>query len=97
MTRDGHWMIRIEDNGGNLSDARKDELLSLYENLDFNKEVKSLKIGGMGLKNVYLRLRLVYGENSIFKIDNSTAGRTVFILGGNVLYSKEEYYENLDL
>ncbi|HBI74592.1 MAG TPA: sensor histidine kinase, partial [Lachnospiraceae bacterium] len=59
-----------------------------------NEESKSLKIGGMGLKNVYLRLKLLYGEESIFEIENTLPQRTIFILGGPIYTSKEEYYEH---
>ncbi len=87
------WIIIIEDNGGKLSEDKKEELLSLYQNLDMNEELKSMQIGGMGLKNVYLRLKLLYGDKAIFRIDNSQPKKTVFIVGGPVYHSREEYYE----
>ena len=65
-------MIQVEDNGGVLSDEKKEELLHLYQNLDMNEELKSMQIGGMGLKNIYLRLQLLYGDRAIFRIDNTT-------------------------
>lgn len=90
--RNNVWYLSIQDNGGMMTDEKKEELLSLYENLDLNEELKSLQIGGMGLKNVYLRLKLLYGERAIFKIDNSSPGHTAFVLGGPVYLSREEYY-----
>lgn len=89
----GNWLIKITDNGGNMSEERKRELLSLYENLEFNKELQSMQIGGMGLKNVYLRMRLIYGEDALFRIDTSVPNQTTFVLGGKIYYSKEDYYE----
>lgn len=89
---DSHWWIYIEDNGGTMTEEKKEELLLLYENLNWNQELKSMKIGGMGLKNVYLRLKLLYGNKAIFGIDDSVSGKTTFILGGPVFKSKEEYY-----
>lgn len=86
------WLLKIEDNGGNLKDDKKQELMNLYQNLDMNEELKSMKIGGMGLKNVYLRLKLLYGEKAIFEIENSYPRRTIFVLGGPIFHSKEEYY-----
>ena len=73
------WFLEIEDNGGTMSNEKKKELIHLYENLNMNEELKSMEIGGMGLKNVYLRLKLLYGENAIFKITNDYPGRTIFI------------------
>lgn len=88
----GKWIIHIEDNGGCLSNKKRDELLSEFNNLDKNKELYALKIGGMGLKNVYLRLKLLYDDESIFDIDNSIYGKTVFTIGGPIYRNKEDFY-----
>lgn len=87
------WIIQIQDNGGMLSDEKKDQLLHLYQHLDMNQELKSMEIGGMGLKNVYLRLKLLYGDRAIFRIDNTQPHKTIFTVGGPVYRSREEYYE----
>lgn len=87
------WFIEILDNGGNMSQEKKEELLTLYESLDLNRELKSMEIGGMGLKNVYLRLKLLYQEQAVFEIHIEQAGKTVIRIGGPVYYSKEAYYE----
>ncbi len=79
-----HWQLMIEDNVGTMTEEKKNELLKIYKNLDLNEELKSMKIGGMGLKNVYLRLMLLYGEEAIFRIENQEGHHTRFILGGNI-------------
>ncbi|HHX12422.1 MAG TPA: histidine kinase [Clostridiales bacterium] len=89
-----YWTIAIQDNGGCLSNERKEYLMNSFNNIDINEESKSLKIGGMGLKNVYLRLKLLYGKQSIFEIENTLPQRTIFTLGGPIYKSKEEYYEH---
>lgn len=89
-----HWIIEIQDNGGCLTDDRKNYLMNLYETLNIKEEYKSLQIGGMGLKNVYLRMKLLYGDKAIFKIENTYPKRTIFILGGPIYKTKEEYYEH---
>lgn len=88
-----NWTVAIQDNGGCLSNERKEYLMNTFKNIDINEESKSLKIGGMGLKNVYLRLKLLYGQQSIFEIENTLPQRTIFTLGGPIYKSKEEYYE----
>lgn len=93
-TDNNKWIIKIEDNGGCLSSEKRDELLSKFYTLDKNEELYSLKIGGMGLKNIYLRLKLLYGDESIFYIDNSLCGKTVFIIGGPVYTEKEDFYDD---
>ncbi|WP_243109993.1 sensor histidine kinase [Clostridium sp. E02] len=87
------WIIRIEDNGGTLNEERKNELLDQYQNLDLKEELKSMEIGGLGLKNVYLRLKLLYGDKAVFSIDQLKPGKTIFILGGPLYRSREEYDE----
>jgi two-component system sensor histidine kinase YesM len=91
--KDKKWLIHIEDNGGCLSDTKKEELLSKLHNINKNEELKSLKIGGMGLKNVYLRLQLLYNEHALFNIDNSQKGKTIFTIGGLLYLNKEDFYE----
>lgn len=86
------WIIKIEDNGGCLTCEERDKLLSKLYSLDKNKELYSLKIGGMGLKNIYLRLKLLYGDKGIFYIDNSLCGKTVFIIGGPIYTDKGDFY-----
>lgn len=88
-----HWLLKVMDNGGCLNDEKKQELLNLYKSLDMNEELKSMEIGGMGLKNVYLRLKLLYGSKAVFKIENTLPQKTIFILGGSIHHSREDYYE----
>lgn len=88
------WIIEIEDNGGCLSDDKRDKLLSEFYTLDKNKELYSLKIGGMGLKSIYLRLKLLYEDESIFYIDNSISNKTVFIIGGPIYTDEEDFYND---
>lgn len=80
--RNGKWSITVEDNGGQLSFEKRQELLGAFRSLDTKEELKSMKIGGMGLKNVYLRLKLLYNEEAVFEIDSSVPHHTSFTLGG---------------
>ena len=88
-----HWYLTIEDNGGTMTDEKKEELLQLYEHLNLDEELKSMKIGGMGLKNVYLRLKLLYGEDAVFQIEKTPSQTTKFILGGH-LHAKKDSLPN---
>lgn len=92
IIKDTKWLIHIEDNGGCLSDSKKEQLLSTFYNLNKDEELKTLKIGGMGIKNVYLRLKLLYNENAIFSIDNSKENKTIFTIGGPIYFNKEDFY-----
>lgn len=90
--KDNKWLIHIEDNGGALSNNKKEQLLSTFHNLNKDEELKTLKIGGMGIKNVYLRLKLLYNEQAIFTIDNSKNNKTIFTIGGPISFNKEDFY-----
>jgi two-component system, sensor histidine kinase YesM len=90
----GNWFISITDNGGLLSEEKKKELLDVYLNLNKKEEFHSLQIGGMGLKNIYLRLQLLYGSKAVFKIESFASLRTTFILGGPMNPCEEGYYEH---
>ncbi|WP_099466814.1 cache domain-containing sensor histidine kinase [Konateibacter massiliensis] len=93
FVRKGCWMISITDNGGLLSEEKKKELLDLYSNLNKEEELNSLQIGGMGLKNIYLRMQLLYGKQAVFEIETSISLQTTFILGGPIHPDKEGYHE----
>ncbi|MCH4040356.1 MAG: histidine kinase [Eubacteriales bacterium] len=86
--RDGHWTIRIEDNGGSLTDEKKEELLTEFRSIDTSRELDNMEIHHLGLKNVMLRLRMIYGEEAVFEIENSKS-QTAFTIGGTI-NTKEE-------
>ena len=79
-----NWQIRIEDNGGRLTDQKREEILWELHHMNRAEELHRMSIGGMGLKNVYLRLTLQYGKEAIFDIDNKRPGITAFLIGGPV-------------
>ncbi|MEQ3338231.1 sensor histidine kinase [Clostridium butyricum] len=92
--KDDKWLISVEDNGGCLTNNAKEELIATFHDFKKNHKIDTLKIGGMGLKNVYLRLILLYNEEAVFEINNSIPNKTVFIIGGPINYSKEDFNEH---
>jgi two-component system sensor histidine kinase YesM len=84
-----NWRIRVEDSGKGLSDEKRFELLQELYHMNHAEELKQMRIGGMGLKNVWVRLSLLYEDNAFIDIDNSTAGKNAFIIGGPVKHSRE--------
>lgn len=56
------------------------------EKIKSTRDVSRLKIGGMGLANVYLRLLLMYGDSVIFQIQNNDADGACVTIGGNLQY-----------
>ncbi len=91
---EGKWMITVSDKGTGFDQA---ELLKIKQ---FKEEYKQfitmpdLKIGGMGLLNVYLRLRLLYRDSTIFEVGNLPEGGASVTIGGDInLPSKEEKHD----
>lgn len=83
-TNKDYWKICIEDNGGNLTNQKRDRILRELHHMHHTKELHRMQIGGMGLKNVYLRLTLQYGEKALFDIDNTQKNKTIFSIGAPI-------------
>jgi len=76
------WRIAVSDNGIGFSDEKINEVMAKCENSLKNYRIHSLEIKGMGLANIYSRLKIYYGEDMIFKIyNNDDEGSTVEIGG----------------
>lgn len=70
----GWWTLSVSDNGIGI---KEEYIREIYENLEHirrEKDVSSMKIGGMGLANVYLRLILLYGDEASLLIENRKDG-----------------------
>jgi two-component system sensor histidine kinase YesM len=89
-TGDESWQISITDNGGKLDEKKCEEILRGFRSANLRTELKNLSIDGLGLKSVYLRLLLIYGDAAVFEI-NHNEHTTTFILGGPTYNTLEEY------
>ena len=63
--------ITICDNGPGFDDDVKRNLNEKIEEINTTGLLPSLEISGMGILNVYIRCKLLYNENVIFKLENS--------------------------
>lgn len=88
-TNEKYWQIHVEDNGGSLTDQMRNHIFQDLHHMDRTKELHNMQIGGMGLKNIYLRLTLQYGEDAIFDIDTTQKGKTIFLIGGPIQTEEE--------
>ncbi len=81
---DGRWSVCIEDNGKGLSDEETKEILDRVNLFieDPATTIGTMKIGGLGLVNSLVRLKLQYGDRSSFEIGKSETGGTRITLGG---------------
>lgn len=86
---DGRWEITVSDNGEGFDLDTVKEIYEKCERSMYGVNALSTKIEGMGLVNVYVRLKLVFKESAIFEI---LPGKDGFIkIGGleNAYYSEK--------
>lgn len=67
---EGQWKLIIRDNGSGFSDQVLLEIQNRIHDLDEEKEHPALSIGGMGLANIYLRMKLHYNHHFTFQLKN---------------------------
>lgn len=78
----GKWYAKICDNGSGFSEEALSSFRSRIAQIDPDRENPILSINGMGLVNIYLRMKLYYKDNFSFEIENQTDG--AFITGAAV-------------
>lgn len=65
MEESGGWAIQVGDNGAGFSHEKKAEIMRKCEEGLKSENVLSNQINGMGLVNVYARMQLFYGKESM--------------------------------
>jgi two-component system, sensor histidine kinase YesM len=79
------WKIEISDNGSGFEASRLKQLSEQLEHLDYSRideNESNLDIGGMGIINTALRLKMVFGKELNLQITNNIErGVTVHIQG----------------
>ena len=75
------WKVEVQDNGDGFPKEKVEEIM--YKCRDSLKEEKTLsnKIDGMGLVNVYVRMKLFYGDSVIYHIEE---GSSRIVIGGRL-------------
>lgn len=76
------WRIQIKDNGKGFQEEVLESIARKCE--DVTKEKRQLEIKGMGIANIYMRLKLFYGESFYFKITNNTTEGCTIELGNDI-------------
>lgn len=77
-----YWEISIQDNGPGFTEETLDTLRTTIDSINRTGLLPSLELNGMGLLNIYIRFKLLYRENHIFKAENSAEGGAIVTVGG---------------
>ena len=80
----GQWVIQLRDNGSGFGEEKQRQLESQIEKMTANlrESYTDLKIGGMGLANTIVRLRLTLDEEVVYSIlPNEPRGSVVTLRG----------------
>ena len=62
----GTWTVSVTDNGAGFSPQEKEKIMKKCREGIRNEEILSGQIDGMGLVNVYVRLKLFFGDSMIY-------------------------------
>lgn len=74
--KDGFCHLSVTDNGVGFTREALDTLQQQLDDIRHSKDLYSLKIGGLGIRNVFLRLLFMYGDQAdllIYGTDNAGA------------------------
>jgi two-component system, sensor histidine kinase YesM len=79
-----YWELSISDNGAGFSQSEIDNLNAEIEEINKTGLLPNLEICGMGLMNIYIRLKLLYKGSHIFRISNLAQGGAIVTIGGKI-------------
>lgn len=87
VTISGHltdtgWQIFVRDTGKGFTKEKLDELHTAFATLNPRREIPNLKLNGMGLINIFIRLKLIYGEAAVFTVKNLENSGACVTVGG---------------
>lgn len=71
VSENGSWFVAVTDNGAGFSAETKADIMKKCEESMENEKILSNQIDGMGLVNVYIRLKLFYGEEMYYMIEEN--------------------------
>ncbi|MBC8081479.1 MAG: histidine kinase [Gorillibacterium sp.] len=79
---DALWEIEIRDNGKGFNPDMLAKLQAQIRQIDQESNLPALSISGMGLLNLYARLKLTNGDKTVFLMENRPDGGAMVKIGG---------------
>lgn len=81
---DGFWKVMVWDNGNGFDPENLRALREKMRILKSGGRIPQLKLHGMGIMNIFLRLMLAYGDDMIFWIDSRVGEGSCVTIGGKI-------------
>ncbi|QMV43330.1 cache domain-containing sensor histidine kinase [Cohnella cholangitidis] len=78
------WRVTVSDNGPGFSPESMEKLRNQIDETYLTNVTPVLQLGGMGLLNIFIRMRLTYGSDSVFLFGNSSTGGAEVTIGGRL-------------
>lgn len=78
------WLLSVKDNGPGFTKEKREEIYEKIARIDATNLLPSLELKGMGLLNIYIRLKLSYSDQFVFYIKNASPHGSEIIIGGKV-------------
>jgi len=78
------WRIEVADNGRGFDEAALARLRARIAEVERTGVFPALKLDGMGLLNVYIRMKLGYGGRFRFEAANRPEGGAAVVIGGTI-------------
>lgn len=80
---DHGWRLVIRDNGSGFPPERLADIRQHMASMSVTDTVESDSREGIGLVNIFMRLKLTYSDRLIFELDNSESGGSVITIGAH--------------
>jgi sensor histidine kinase YesM len=82
FVRDNCYYISVIDNGPGFDPQTILDIEEKIRQIDISGMLPSLEIKGMGLMNIYIRLKILNSSNFTFKLENLEGGGASITIGG---------------
>lgn len=79
------WIIEVKDNGPGFEEHEIPRIYAQVEDIERSGALPALRLHGMGLLNVFIRLKLHYGSQMLFEIRNLPEGGAAVAIGGPLI------------
>lgn len=85
------WCIVVSDNGPGFEPNTLSRIEEKIHEIQATQKIPSLQIKGMGLVNIYVRLRYYYPSSMTFNISNHSKGGAQITIGGALQLEADPY------